>query len=112
MWNNAVYDCQECGACCINPGYFGGTAYVYLTRDESKRMKRLGLSVIHDAGDAHLGSRVQVRGNGQPICVAFRGDVGATCTCSIYDDRPGRCRGFQVGEEQCKAARRKVGLAV
>jgi Fe-S-cluster containining protein len=112
MWNQTIYDCQECGACCVNPGHFGGTAYVYLTRDESKRMKRIGLSVVQDAGVAHLGTRMQPRGNGAAICVAFRGDVGATCGCSIYEDRPGKCRGFQVGEELCKAARREAGLAV
>jgi hypothetical protein len=111
MWNEPTFDCQQCGACCVNQGFLGGTAYVYLTRDEAKRMRRIGLTVVQVDGDAHLGTRVNARRNGTPICVAFQGDVGSACGCGIYAERPRPCRAFLVGGRECLAARRRAGLA-
>lgn len=111
MWNEPTFDCQQCGACCINHNFLGGTAYVYLTHHEAKRMRRFGLTVVTAEGDAHLGTRTTARRNGVPICVAFEGDVGQTCGCGIYGDRPRPCREFQVGSRECKVARRRAGLA-
>lgn len=112
MWNGPTYDCQQCGACCINDDTSGGAAYVYLRRDEVRKMHRLGLSVVHDAGDAHLGSRAHVGAGGRAACVAFTGCVGGTCGCAIYGDRPGNCRRFEVGGKLCRAMRREAGLSV
>jgi uncharacterized protein len=111
MWTEPIYDCQQCGACCVNPGYFAGTAYVYLTKDEAKRMKRTGLSVVQAAGHAYLGTRASLGSGGRAICVAFTGQVGGQCGCSIYPTRPRGCRQFQVGSPECKAARRQAGLS-
>jgi Fe-S-cluster containining protein len=109
VWKGPVYDCQSCGACCAHQGPFDGK-YVYLHRDEARRMKRLGLSVIHADGDAYLGARSC--GGGRPTCVAFRGRVGGECGCGIYDDRPTVCRAFEVGEALCREARERAGLPV
>jgi hypothetical protein len=46
------YDCQACGACCVQLGPYDGNAYVYLDRDEAGEMQSLGLPV----GRTALGS--------------------------------------------------------
>jgi Fe-S-cluster containining protein len=112
MWNESTYDCQECGACCVSQEVFSGSAYVYLTRDESKQMKRLGLSVVQVSGESHLGTRARAGGDGRSVCVAFRGEVGGRCGCTVYQGRPRECRRFQVGGSWCKEARAEAGLPV
>jgi Fe-S-cluster containining protein len=112
MWKGPAYDWQECGACCINPGIFGGEAYVYLTKEEGKRMKRPALSVEQVPGEAHLGSRIHAGGTSNSICVAFKGKVGGPCGCGIYAGSPSACRQFQVGGPECQEARSGAGLSV
>lgn len=112
MENGSVYDCQQCGACCINPGILNGDAYVHLNKSDTKRMRLLGLPVVQVLGESYLGTRTLPRGTDEPICVAFEGRVGGTCGCSIYPLRPRECRRFQAGTEECRAARRTAGLSV
>jgi Fe-S-cluster containining protein len=112
MWNESSYDCQQCGACCINPGILSGTAYVYLEKHEARQMRRMGLTVIKVVGDSYLGTRTKDIGTDEPVCVAFEGKLGRTCGCSIYPLRPRECRRFQAGTDECKAARRQSGLPI
>jgi Fe-S-cluster containining protein len=86
--------------------------YVYLNRDESKRMKRLGLSVVQQSGNSFLGTRAGAGAGTELVCVAFRGKVGGECACSIYAARPRACRGFEVGSPLCKEARENAGLPI
>lgn len=112
MWRAPSYDCQQCGACCINRDYFGGTtAYVFLLKEESKRMKRLGLKVVQVSGHAHLGTRANAGAGGHTICTAFKGGVGDQCGCGIYEDRPRACREFAVGSPECEMARHEAGMS-
>jgi Fe-S-cluster containining protein len=105
-----VYDCQTCGACCVHPASAVGGAYIHLTDDEERRMKRLSLSVIQKGGESFLGARP---GPGsRPVCVAFAGRVGGWCGCSIYEDRPHICRQFEAGDALCLEARERAGLPV
>jgi Fe-S-cluster containining protein len=110
MWNGPTYDCQQCGACCVNRTPVGGTGYVYLTRGESRRLKGLGLSVVQVSGNTHLGTRAAAEGDGPPRCVAFEGEVGGCCGCAIYAGRPDACRTFEVGGLLCQEARDLAGL--
>jgi Fe-S-cluster containining protein len=112
MWNGATYDCQRCGACCARPRSCEGSAYAYVTRKESKQMKRLGLSVIQEDGYSYLGTRISKNEVGPAVCVAFSGEVGEGCGCSIYQDRPGVCRAFLVGSTDCLIARQRAGLEI
>jgi len=113
LWNGPEYDCQKCGACCIQMGSFDGTSYVYLDRGEARNMRRLGLTVVRSPrGHSTLGCRRHLGAQGQQTCVAFEGIVGDQCGCSIYEDRPGVCRAFQVGEDLCREARAAAGLPV
>jgi Fe-S-cluster containining protein len=47
---------------------------------------------------------------GETICVAFSGNVGGECGCSIHADRPALCRAFEPGELKCRIAREAAGL--
>src|SRR5437764_11306128 len=40
------YNCQTCGACCVQLGPHDGNAYVYLDREEAGRMRSFGLPVV------------------------------------------------------------------
>jgi len=111
MGKRATYDCQQCGACCTNPASIPATGYVSLTPDESKQMKRLGLSVVPAAGNKNLGTRYRADAS-YPVCVALRGEVSRSCRCAVYDERPRNCRQFEVGSVLCLAAREKAGLLV
>jgi hypothetical protein len=42
--SGTVYDCQQCGACCLDPK--GGEAYAWHDRAEANRMRRRGLTVV------------------------------------------------------------------
>ena len=109
MAQEAAYDCQRCGACCGDQQSSGVAGYVYLERDESRVMKRLGLSVVSMPGQSFLGTR-SLAGETVPFCVAFRGRVGSRCRCSIYQHRPRNCRAFEVGGPDCREARALAGL--
>jgi Fe-S-cluster containining protein len=111
VWKGPVYDCQECGACCTNQGYDRSIGSVYLTKDESKQMRRLGLTVVRAVGTSFLGTRDR-EGASNPSCVALRGRVGGPCHCAIYRSRPGNCRQFEVGSSACHAGREAAGLPV
>jgi Fe-S-cluster containining protein len=83
---------------------------VFLERDEAKRLKRMGLSIVQVAGESYVGTRAY-RG-GLRACVAFRGEIGGFCGCSIYDARPNICRQFEAGDALCREARARLGLPV
>ena len=111
MWKGPAYDCQQCGACCTNQESVPAAGYVCLTRDESKQMKRLGLSVVRTGGRSYLGTRDRA-GACHPVCVALHGQVSGSCRCAIYDRRPRNCRRFEVGSSLCEAARKEAGLPI
>src|SRR5262249_44290364 len=109
MEGGPYYDCQRCGACCIDPE--GGEGYAHLSRDESKRMRRLGLRVVAGIGGRFLGTRARPAGGGW-ACVPFRGEVGGPCACSAYADRPAVCRLYEAGGLECRRARAGAGVPV
>jgi len=111
MWNGPVYDCQQCGACCTNHEHNRAVGYVWLTNDESKQMRRLGLTVVRAGASSFLGTRTR-EGASYPSCIALLGRVGELCGCAIYRSRPLNCRQFEVGGSLCKAAREQAGLPV
>jgi Fe-S-cluster containining protein len=103
------YDCQSCGACCINdPG--AGPGYVSLHASDVQRIQRLGLPVVKTAGHLELGTVPYDGPGGDRICVAFEGTVGQRCSCTIYEEQPKRCRNFVIGGVLCRIARYLAGL--
>jgi Fe-S-cluster containining protein len=109
----ALYDCQTCGACCVQFGLEDGNTYVYLDQEESRRMWSLGLPVIRQAmGCCFLGAAPHEGAGGRPACAAFVGHLGGPCGCLVYKDRPSVCREFEVGGPLCEEARRQAGLPI
>lgn len=104
-----AYDCQACGACCLEP--FGGHAYVSLSVAEAGRMRRHGLAVIQAKQGLCLRTVAVPGWAGVFACPALRGEVGKACSCSVYADRPEVCRQFEPGGLMCRDARRAAGLS-
>ena len=102
-----AYDCQTCGACCVDTT--GTHGYARLSLPEAVHFYRLGLPVVRDAGERYLGTRTD--GDGRDVCFAFSGVVGSSCSCSVYPSRPRVCQTFEAGGPQCREARRAVGLS-
>ena len=103
------YDCQTCGACCVNSN--SGRGYVALSKKEAATARRLGLPVVADRkGDARLGAVPHDGSGGETVCVAFSGTVGGRCGCTIYGGRPKECRDFLPGSLKCRYARHEAGL--
>ena len=105
-----TYDCQQCGACCVD--YFGTEGYIQLDEAEPRRMRRLGLPVVAWHGQTLLGTRRHEGPGGETCCAAFAGEVGQSCACAIHPDRPRACREFEAGSPGCLYAREAVGLPV
>ena len=105
------YDCQRCGACCVNlPENVaeGFSSWVEIEPDD----------VI--LADAELVRKLVVRdGDGVPHlrlapdgrCLALRGGLGRRVKCDIYADRPSPCRRVQAGDELCLRYRREHGIS-
>src|SRR4051812_22929023 len=108
MENLPVYDCQQCGACCID--YFGTRGYINLGRGEPERLRRLGLPVVQLYGRPYLGTQPHTGPGGDTVCTAFSGSVSGDCACTIYPDRPHECRKFTMGSLPCQFARIEAGL--
>jgi Fe-S-cluster containining protein len=104
------YDCQQCGACCVD--FFGTEGYIQLGPGEPARMRRLGLPVVAWHGQTLLGTLPHDGPGGKTCCVAFAGNVGRACACAIHPDRPRACREFEVGSPGCLFARESAGLPV
>jgi uncharacterized protein len=105
------YDCRRCGACCLSLATDEG--YVVLSAADTDRLARLSLPIVVDAdGPARLGT-IPYEGPGSGnACVAFEGAPRFPCHCSIYADRPLRCREFEMGSFACRSARLRVGLPI
>jgi Fe-S-cluster containining protein len=112
-----AYDCCRCGACCRSP--WTGEGHVRLYEPDIERMERLALPIVilTQPGEGDQLEEVPLLTtkrdrDGLRICIAFAGDVGEACGCSIYEDRPFLCREFELGDTLCRQARQKAGLPV
>jgi len=56
---------------------------------------------------------VRMRGTDEaaPRCVALEGEIGVSVSCRAYEARPEPCRLVTVGDDQCRRARERHGLA-
>lgn len=104
------YDCQQCGACCVD--YFGTEGHIQLRPAEAARLRRVGLPVVDWRGQVLLGTRPHDGPGGATCCVAFVGEVGRDCACAIHPERPHACRAFEAGSAGCVFARQAAGLPV
>lgn len=100
------YDCQACGACCVE----AGTVPVY---PEEVQVPQDLLAPYKQRADfptpsgtqqiaKHLGGR----------CKALTGEIGACVGCSIYANRPRVCASFAAGSDGCKDARLRASRKI
>ncbi|WP_157665226.1 YkgJ family cysteine cluster protein [Mariniblastus fucicola] len=95
-----IEDCGSCGACCRE-------GFDILTVTDDDPFKRLHPELVQLRDDGEHGVP---RPDG--LCVALDGDGEASpYRCRHYDSRPRNCRDFEVGEDGCLLARRRVGLS-
>lgn len=106
-----MYECQRCGACCVNSAQNqaeGYRWYVPVDDPKSPLLARADLRRRHvvedDDGDPHL--RLHPDGR----CTALRGKLGRLVSCDVYAHRPRGCRMVQPGDANCLRARAERGM--
>jgi uncharacterized protein len=105
-----MFDCQTCGACCVNPASNAAEGFRdwVEVRDGEPLLRRRDLVrklvVIGADGERHL------RIDGQGRCLALRGAVGRKVRCGVYAQRPRPCRRVQAGDAECLRLRASLGL--
>jgi hypothetical protein len=90
-------DCQACGACCRE-------AYERVELSTRDPFVRAHPELVRRIDGRLVLQRVDGR------CPALEGDGPYACT--HYDERPRTCRDFTRGSDNCRDARRRVGLSL
>jgi Fe-S-cluster containining protein len=105
------FDCQHCGACCVNPFVNRREAFAWYVEIDEPGARllqvddlRKRLVVLDPKGVPHM--RLDPAGR----CVALVGRVGRSVRCDVYRDRPSGCRRLEAGSRECLAARRDRGI--
>lgn len=84
-----VPDCTSCGLCCA-AGWVVD-AYPY---GVPSNMMEMG-------PDPTAPAEYIMRQTPEGHCVAFKGEPGHSCRCTVYEDRPKVCREFKPGCVLC-----------
>lgn len=94
-------DCVACGACCVEAG-----EVPVRPDDPTPRSLTASIEGVRAFASEPAGSPLRRMGKAPgKRCVALAGEVGTSCSCSIYEARPAVCRTFARGSEGCHAAR-------
>jgi uncharacterized protein len=97
-------DCQDCGACCMNPRdnqREGRTDYVPVEAT-ARLLSQRDLVRKFVSADATPGPHLRMLSSGR--CAALRGAPGRRVGCAIYHLRPKACRTVQPGDADCQRA--------
>lgn len=76
--------CQDCGACC---SYF---RIDFDTKNNPQVPKEYVIKIDRKK------SAIKGAENFKGTCSAFSGEIGVSCKCNIYENRPDVCRKFAV----------------
>ena len=108
---SSSYDCQACGACCVNmpANRAQGVTYWVELSPSDRLLTRRDLLRKHVTYDRQGVPHLRMAPDGR--CLALHGDLGDDVTCSIYRDRPSPCRRVQAGDETCLRSRAAHGIA-
>jgi Fe-S-cluster containining protein len=90
--------CQSCGACCAY-----SKEWPRFSTEPEADLDRIPVALIDDS----LG-RMRCDGD---RCMALVGQVGVATACSVYAVRPEVCRTCLPGDDACRMARLRHGLA-
>lgn len=102
------HPCLNCGACCA---YYRVSFHWSETLAESFGVP-LGLTLPMPPHRQVMNGTDQEK----PLCVAFKGKIGGSGSCTIYKNRPSCCREFKASfedgnhSENCDKARAGNGL--
>ena len=105
-----AYDCQRCGACCVNhpenrsEGFLGYVAVE--PRDALWKKPDLVDRYVTTGEDG--APCLKLDGAGR--CHALLGALGKKVRCSIYHYRPSPCRRVEAGSALCRQYRVAQGL--
>lgn len=90
-----AFDCQTCGACCVEAG-----AVILAGEDD------VPAGLVQRV--ANLRCMATERASFR--CAALHGTVGLSVGCGIYGRRPTVCRSFDAGSDECLEARDAMRL--
>jgi len=90
-----MFDCQKCGACCSNPL---DPKWIEVTEEDAKHIS----DDLLQPGDMH---KYAMKQNPNGRCVALEGEIGQSCGCTIYPNRPAICRAVQPHDNICNDLR-------
>jgi Fe-S-cluster containining protein len=90
--------CQSCGACCAY-----SKEWPRFSTEDDAELDRIPPALVDE-------SQGRMRCNGDR-CTALVGEVGVTTSCAIYAVRPQVCRTCLPGDDECRMARQRYGLA-
>jgi Fe-S-cluster containining protein len=98
FWENGLrFECQGSGHCCTSRGEYG---YVYLTRDDRKRMAEHLEMPLADFYDKHCevtDGHMHLKGPDKD-CAFLEGK-----RCTVYEARPTQCRTWPFWGENMNA---------
>ncbi|WP_119154590.1 YkgJ family cysteine cluster protein [Caldimonas tepidiphila] len=93
--------CLDCGACCASYR----VSFYWAEADAAGLPEHLTEQVNPWFG-CMAGTQQP-----SPRCAALRGAIGGEVACSVYAMRPSPCRELEAGDEKCRRARARHGLA-
>lgn len=101
MTDTSANPCLSCGACCMT------YRVSFYWADADAR----GLpATLTERVNAHLSCMAGTNAKA-PRCAALSAGPGGEVSCSVYAQRPEPCREVQIGDDKCRHARARHGLA-
>lgn len=98
--SEAANPCVHCGACCAC-----FRVSFYWSEAETRGLPEHLLEQLNPWLACMVGTNAA-----QPRCAALSGEPGGPVRCSVYELRPSPCREVELGDAQCRKARRHYGL--
>lgn len=95
-----IDNCDNCGACCLHM-----STPPFVDTEDLARVPKEALAAVY----RWLDERDAIGQSDDAPCIWFDFD---TRKCKHHDWRPNVCRDFDVGGEDCEAARKRVVLTV
>jgi Fe-S-cluster containining protein len=93
--------CTRCGACCaaFRVSFYWAEAAT----------RGLPEELTEKIGPVH--ACMAGTNRAVPHCAALAGTVGGEVRCTVYEARPSPCREVEPGDDKCRRARERHGLA-
>lgn len=93
--------CLACGACCMSY-----RVSFYWAEADARGLPAAYTEQVNAHFACMAGTNAAL-----PRCAALQGPAGGPVACAVYEQRPEPCREVQPGDEKCRRARARHGLA-